>query len=204
VAREATHAAPATYRIPKAGGARVVLRHASFDAFTLDEVFGQTIYEPPPPVRSALAALGRPLRVLDLGANIGLFALYACSLFRVKHLTAFEPDPESRRVLEATAAANGADRETRDAAAANRTGRAAFRADGTVNAGLSDVTGDDRIDVPTEDVLPIMRDHDHPELCPEADARVAAIACLTAAGYRFEEVPTPAPAGYGSLWAWRE
>jgi FkbM family methyltransferase len=44
----------------------------------------------------------------------------------------------------------------------------------------------------------------HPEGCPAADARAEAYRLLEDAGYTVCDVKTLAPAGYGSLWAWRD
>jgi len=43
----------------------------------------------------------------------------------------------------------------------------------------------------------------HPEHCPGPDARATAAALLERAGFAVRDAPTAAPAGYGSLWAWR-
>ena len=42
----------------------------------LDELFSQREYELPPPVERTLAATTGRLRVVDLGANIGLFGAW--------------------------------------------------------------------------------------------------------------------------------
>src|SRR6186997_346603 len=49
------------------------LRHGSVDLLSLEEIFRSGHYNAPPEVLSALRASGEPLRVVDLGANIGLF-----------------------------------------------------------------------------------------------------------------------------------
>jgi FkbM family methyltransferase len=73
----------------------------------LNEIFSSVrrSYEPPPQAARALAELG-PLRVTDLGANIGLFALYALARWPVRELCSFEPDPANAALLHATIAAN--------------------------------------------------------------------------------------------------
>src|SRR5204863_1001831 len=63
-----------TYRL-RHSDVRVAVRHHTADLMVLDEVFSQREYAPPDPVASALNAL-RPLRVADLGANIGVFGAW--------------------------------------------------------------------------------------------------------------------------------
>lgn len=82
------------YRI-RESGLRAQIAHGTPDVLTLDQAFYQHAYEPPPAVLSALLALGRPLRALDLGANIGLWGLWLHGRLRVGRCTALEPDPEN-------------------------------------------------------------------------------------------------------------
>jgi FkbM family methyltransferase len=82
---------------------RVAIRHRSHDDATLAEVFRNHWYDPP----SAVArALGQPSRVLDLGANIGLFGALAAALWPEAEIVAFEPDPANAVVHERAIAAN--------------------------------------------------------------------------------------------------
>jgi FkbM family methyltransferase len=86
----------------------VFLRHDGDDAFVLDEVLGPLQhYSFPDEVRRSLAGLEGPPRVLDLGANIGLFGLLASIELPGCELTAFEPDPHNAELLEACARVNG-------------------------------------------------------------------------------------------------
>ena len=91
------------YRIATSG-LRASIEHGTPDVLTLDQAYYQHVYEPPPAVREQLVALARPLRALDLGANIGLWGLWLHGRFPVGHLTALEPDPENaakhRRQIE--------------------------------------------------------------------------------------------------------
>ncbi len=82
------------YRI-RASGLRVLIAHGTPDVLTLDQAFYQDVYEPPGAVVAKLEQLGRPLRAVDLGANIGLWGLWLHGRFRVERLTAVEPDPEN-------------------------------------------------------------------------------------------------------------
>lgn len=104
-ARDRPPAPPRTYAL-RGGGGAVVLRHGTTDVEMFDEIHCARVYEPPPPVAAALGALGRPLRVVDLGANVGLFGVAALRRLPVASLVAVEPDPANRAVLERCAAAN--------------------------------------------------------------------------------------------------
>jgi FkbM family methyltransferase len=57
-------------------------------------------------VSSTLSRADRPLSVLDLGANIGLFDVYIRSVFPDARITAVEPHPENIAVLRETIDAN--------------------------------------------------------------------------------------------------
>lgn len=96
---------PRRYEV-RATGIQVLLRHGSRDIGIFDEVFCSAAYEPPDAVVSALQELGRPPRVLDLGANIGLFSAYGSGRWPGARTTAVEPDPESVRLLRSWAALN--------------------------------------------------------------------------------------------------
>ncbi len=91
------------YRI-RESGLRVLIKHGTPDVLTLDQAFYQHVYEPPVRVAAVLESSGRPLRAVDLGANIGLWGLWLHGRFPVSHLTAVEPDPENaakhRRQIE--------------------------------------------------------------------------------------------------------
>ncbi len=96
------------YRVRSAGPV-VHLRHGSRDVEIFNEIFspGRESYEPPAAVTAVLARLG-PLRIGDLGANIGLFGLYALGRWPVAAMRSFEPDPANAALLQATIAANDA------------------------------------------------------------------------------------------------
>ena len=87
-------------------GVAICLRHHSPDVFALDQGFSQDLYEIGPQARAALARLDRPLEVVDLGANIGLFCAYVLGELRVKRLIAFEPDHSNAAVLAQAIRAN--------------------------------------------------------------------------------------------------
>lgn len=111
-------------------GRRVSLRRGTPDIFTLYETHAEGMYVPPPPASAALAALGRPPRILDLGANIGLFALHALGSWPGARITSFEPDPANLELLRRNVAANAdAAWEVVEACAATEDGAMGFLGD---------------------------------------------------------------------------
>src|ERR1700757_3441868 len=94
------------YRL-RNSGLSVAVRHRSRDVAILNEIFGGTgglnCYAPPPEIAAWLDGLAAP-RVIDLGANIGLFGLYVFGRWPTASLTAFEPDPTNAALLHKTIA----------------------------------------------------------------------------------------------------
>lgn len=93
-----------TYRL-RHSDVRVALRHHTADVMVLDEVFSQREYVAPDPVASSLNAQ-RPLRVADLGANIGAFGAWIFANYPDAQVVAFEPDQGNAAVHERAIAAN--------------------------------------------------------------------------------------------------
>lgn len=90
-----------------ADGGVAVIRQRSRDIDLVVEIFGpRRAYEPPASLSQRLAG---PLRILDLGGNIGLFAAFALQRYDVCEITSFEPDPENAAVLARAIQLNGAD-----------------------------------------------------------------------------------------------
>jgi FkbM family methyltransferase len=114
-------------------GLTVYLRHRTRDIDIFKEVFGSEFgpngYEPPAPVAGVLDAKPAPT-ALDLGANIGLFGLYALGRWPGMTLRSFEPDPTNLALLERVIASNDLrDRWTvADVAVANHNGATPFLA----------------------------------------------------------------------------
>ena len=77
----------------------VRIRHNHVDANILEEVFGRKVYEPP---ASAAAQLPRDadLTLLDIGGNIGMFAVFALARWPRSKVISFEPDPQNIVVLK--------------------------------------------------------------------------------------------------------
>jgi FkbM family methyltransferase len=92
------------YSLPS--GHMIVLRHGTRDLEIVDEVLTVPhAYEPPPGIASHL---GGPLRILDLGANIGTFGVFALGRWNVDRMVSFEPDPANAAMLNNTIALNRA------------------------------------------------------------------------------------------------
>lgn len=86
--------------------ATVLLRHDTTDPRMFDEIFVANVYEPPPDAAASLAAAGAGPRVLDLGANVGLFSAWATGRWPGARITAVEPDPGNFAILDRCARLN--------------------------------------------------------------------------------------------------
>lgn len=87
----------------------VVIRHKTPDTWVLEELFRPPMaYAPPPAADKVLRDLAsrRSIRILDLGGNVGLFAVYALSRYPGATVTSYEPEPENVRVLASCAQRN--------------------------------------------------------------------------------------------------
>ncbi len=117
----------AAYRV-RGTRARIVLRHRTRDLEIFHELIVADAYRPPAPVVELMARISEP-RIVDLGANIGLFGVRALSRWPAATLTAYEPDPENVKLLERCIALNGAQDRWRFIAAfaATRSGEVRFR-----------------------------------------------------------------------------
>lgn len=100
------------YTVPPAG-LTVLVRHnvRGQDGLTpenwpLREVFADGAYEPPPVVDERLRASAEP-KVVDLGANVGLFGVYVLGRYPHARLTGFEPDTSNLGVLRDCVRRNG-------------------------------------------------------------------------------------------------
>jgi FkbM family methyltransferase len=117
------------YRL-RDSGAVVLVRHGTPDVAALGEVFYERQYEPPAAVAAFLDGLGRPPAILDLGANVGYFTVFASSRFPCSRLMAFEPDHANAELMRRTMQANGLNCELIEAAASTKDGEVPFAAGG--------------------------------------------------------------------------
>lgn len=76
---------------PIRSGGVVLVRHGR-DTEALFEIFHSGEYEPPPALSSRL---GTPARVLDVGANVGMFSAWASARWPGVAIAAYEPEPEN-------------------------------------------------------------------------------------------------------------
>jgi FkbM family methyltransferase len=100
------------YTVPPSG-LTVLVRHnvREQDGLTpenwpLREVFADGAYEPPPIVDERLRTSAMP-KVVDLGANVGLFGVYILGRYPQARLVGFEPDPSNLSVLRECVRRNG-------------------------------------------------------------------------------------------------
>lgn len=144
----------ARYRL-RATGQDVFLRHRSADLGGVTEIVVNRIYASPEVTR-ILSEISGPPRVVDLGANIGLFSLRMQAERPDATIIAVEPDPSNARMLKATAVANDAPWTVIEACAATEDGTVLFEA----GRFLESSTGDAGQPTPAVDVLPFLIDAD--------------------------------------------
>jgi FkbM family methyltransferase len=163
-------------------GVAVALRHHTGDVMVLDEIFSQREYEPPSEINTALSRLPRAPRILDLGANIGLFGAWALGQFPGATVVAVEADPANAAIHRRTIAANGAgDRwKLLEGFASTKQGPVPFRG-GLHATSRRAGPGEAAVDVHALDVLPQVAEADIVKIDIEgaewdvlADARFAA------------------------------
>jgi FkbM family methyltransferase len=139
----------------RASGAPIHIVHGTTDAATMDQAFVQQVYEPTPEAEAAVRALGRPPVVLDAGANIGMFSVWAARRWPGARAIAVEPLPRNVELLRRNLALIGGDHEVVAAAATTADGEVTFGGgpftNGRVLAG--DEAPEDRITVPARDVF---------------------------------------------------
>ncbi len=128
--------------------AAVYLRRRTRDVDILAEIFTAGSYEPPRQVEPLLRG---PLRILDLGANVGLFGLYALQRWLGSTVESFEPDPENYALLERTAAPHARWR-IHEAAVSNDAEPIRF-ATGHYAEGRAAIEEDHAISVPCDDLF---------------------------------------------------
>jgi len=136
-----------TYRIPLPAGGRTDRLDIVEPNSTAVQRFlrrdGLCAYEPP--TIAALLALFEQadpgFTFFDVGANMGLYALVAATMFESAHVHAFEPTPSTVRVLRKVVSANDAAVDVIDAATSDTTGTAMLHFSNASDASNSLVAG---------------------------------------------------------------
>lgn len=134
------------------GGGIVPLPQGTSPLEGLHELFVRKVYDPPRPLS--------PRRVLDLGGNVGLFALRASLLWPDAEIVCYEPDPSNFERLLAMRAVNGARWHLERAAAGNRDGEMRFAAGLGSGSHLDAGTANETITVKMVDILPRLASFD--------------------------------------------
>jgi FkbM family methyltransferase len=149
----------AVYRL-RQSAVSIAIRHHTADVLVLDEVFSQREYALPSPVTALLAEAKQPLRIVDLGANIGLFGAFVLAAYPDASIVGVEPDPANAAVHRRAIEANpGAHWSLVQAAAAAAPGTMRFHSGGFTRSHAAEAD-EDAILVEAEDVLPRLQGAD--------------------------------------------
>lgn len=141
----------------------VLVRHGSADVATLDDVFYSLDYAVPAPAAELLGGAPEPLRVLDLGANVGYFGAFVLARFPGAQVTSVEPDPRNLAALRRAVAAAGQGERWRivEGAAATGPGTVPFVQALYSTAHVArDGEGGATVEVATVDALALIEDAD--------------------------------------------
>jgi FkbM family methyltransferase len=220
------------YRL-RSSGLVVYVRHNTPDVNTLDQILLQGHYELPPRAAEALAQAERPLQILDLGANVGVFAAYVFDDDRSARVVCFEPDADNAAVVRHSITANpGLAWELVEACAGTEDGTVRFTSGLFTNSRVEEGTAGEL--VPAVDIFPlaeraayikvdiegaewaILADprfaslpakvvalEYHDYLCPSPDPERLARERLQQAGYEVAESGLETTPGHGMLWGWK-
>jgi FkbM family methyltransferase len=188
--------------VVRANGAPIHIEHGTTDAATMDQAFLQRVYEPSTAADAAVRALGRPPVVLDLGANIGMFSVWAARRWPGAQVIAVEPLPRNATLLHRNLelALPAGSYEVVVAAATTSDGSVTFGGGPFTNGRVLDHDGDvDAITVLARDVFTLAAQVDVVKLDIEGgewpildDPRFAALAAPIV---MLEHHPAGAPAG---------
>jgi FkbM family methyltransferase len=136
------------------------IRHGTRDVGIFAEIFIAGEYDPPSAVAERLADLGRAPRILDLGANIGLFAASCRERWPGASVVSVEPDPENLELLRRTAADTDAI-EVIAACATDHDGSVRFVAGQFAESHVADEeSAEETIEVPCVDALRLAQSAD--------------------------------------------
>jgi FkbM family methyltransferase len=221
----------ASYRV-RNSEISIVVRHHTPDVLVLDEVFSQQEYTPPEEIDGELRRTV-PLRISDLGANIGLFGAWALGRYPAAQVVAVEADAGNAAVHEHAQANNDLSDRWRLIHAVAATAAGTARAsEGSYTTAAFDLAPEG--DLRTIDVFPLFDQADwlkidieggewdiladprfqrleskvivleyHDRHCPTADPMAAATATLRSAGYRVTPGAAKPRFGAGLLWGVR-
>jgi FkbM family methyltransferase len=149
----------AVYR-PRGRSLLVKIRHRTGDLYVLNEIVRHRAYRLPPEAAQRLATLGRPPRVLDVGANIGLFGIEVFDRFPEATVTAFEPDPANADLHEDILRINALDHRWKliRKCAGTADGVVRFVAEGNVGSRIEFTLG--AVPTPVIDLFPYLQEVD--------------------------------------------
>ncbi|MBK5218429.1 MAG: FkbM family methyltransferase [Thermoleophilia bacterium] len=135
------------------------LRRGSGDLVMLHQIIGRDVYRPPVEVSERLGRVEGPLRIADLGANVGFFTLRQLESYPGCEIVAVEADPGNAALLARTLAANRLEPrvELVEAAASNAPGSVEFAAGNFFESHVVEGDGGDgTIEVRMIDALPLL------------------------------------------------
>lgn len=222
----------AGYRLRHSGFV-IFLRHNTPDVNTLDQIFAQGHYRPPTVVDEILRRDDSSLEVLDLGANIGLFAAFVLARAPSARVVCFEPDPDNAAIVRRTIDENPGFRwELVEACAAASDGTVRFTTGLFTNSRIEQDGGGEL--VKALDVFPYIQSADylkidiegaeweilddprfstirsrvvaleyHDYLSPGPDPARQATAALEGAGFETADAEFETSPGHGMIWAWK-
>jgi FkbM family methyltransferase len=221
----------ASYRL-RGSAQSIVLRHHTPDVLVLDEIFSQHEYSAPEAIEQALLGT-TSLRVVDLGANIGLFGAWVFSRYPGAQVVGIEADSGNAAVHERAQAENDlGERWTLIHAVASTEAGTARATEGDYTTAAFDA--DPEGDIVTIDVFPLLENVDwlkidieggewsiltderfrrldakvvvleyHSRNCPTGDPNTAATAALRNAGYNVSVGAAKPRFGAGLMWGLR-
>jgi FkbM family methyltransferase len=143
-----------TYRL-RADGRKIVIRHGTEDVFVMWELFDRRAYAIPAAAREALERDARAIRLVDLGANIGLGARFFDGELAIDAVIAYEPLVANLVILRRNRALDAPGRRWRiiDAAACTRDQDVSFTAGRVTGGRISTDAGTGNLRVRGRDVF---------------------------------------------------
>ena len=200
----------------RGSGRQVLIRHPLLDAYILNEVLAGSAYEIPSCVRASLA--GRRLKIVDVGAHVGMATLALLDQLPDAEVLAIEAHPDSAWLLQANIIINGLGDQVTAVAVAAGVSDGVMVMEG--HSGLAHAARDDReltddvpflhraapdakaVSVPVVDALPLIADADMVKIDIEgsewpilADARFRTLSARAVVlEYHPQGAPGPDPA----------